>query len=89
MHEALFAVGLLIVFAKLLEGIFKRFGLSSIIAYATSGVVLGPVTGLVEAGTEVEIVLGIGIFLFFFLIGLDELDVRSFVTAISRVMKNP
>ena len=82
MHEALFAVGLLIVFAKLLEGIFKRFGLSSIIAYATSGVVLGPVTGLVEAGTEVEIVLGIGIFLFFFLIGLDELDVRSFVTAI-------
>ena len=78
------------MFAKLLEGIFKRFGLSSIIAYATSGVVLGPVTGLVEAGTEVEIVLGIGIFLFFFfLIGLDELDVRSFVTAISRVMKNP
>ena len=82
MHEALFSVGLLIVFAKLLEGVFKRFGLSAIIAYATSGVVLGPVTGLVETGSEVEIVLGIGIFLFFFLIGLDELDVRGFVAAI-------
>ena len=72
----------MIVFAKLLEGVFKRFGLSAIIAYATSGVVLGPVTGLVETGSEVEIVLGIGIFLFFFLIGLDELDVRGFVAAI-------
>ena len=82
MHEALFAIGLLIVTAKLLEGIFKRFGLNAIIAYATSGVLLGPVTGLVETGSEVEIVLGIGIFLFFFLIGLDELDVRAFVAAI-------
>ena len=82
MHEALFSIGLLIVAAKLLEGIFKRFGLNAIIAYATSGVLLGPVTGLVETGSEVEIVLGIGIFLFFFLIGLDELDVRAFVAAI-------
>ena len=45
-HEVLFSVGLLIVVAKLLEGVFKRFGLSSIIAYATTGVVLGPLTGL-------------------------------------------
>ena len=82
MHEALFSIGLLIVVAKLLEGIFKRFNLNAIIAYATSGVLLGPVTGLVETGSEVEIVLGIGIFLFFFLIGLDELDVRAFVAAI-------
>ena len=51
-HESLFAVGLLIVVAKLLEGIFKRFGLNSIIAYATAGVILGPVTGLVEDGSR-------------------------------------
>ena len=82
MHEALLLMGLLIVFAKILEGIFKRFGLSAIVAYATSGVVLGPLTGLVEAGPEVDVVLGIGIFIFFFLIGLDELDVWGFVTAI-------
>ena len=81
-HEALFAVGLLIVVAKLLEGVFKRFGLNTIIAYAATGVILGPLTGLVEAGTEVEIILSIGIFIFFFLIGLDELDISGFLSAI-------
>ena len=82
LHESLFAIGAMIVVAKLLEGIFKRFGLNSIIAYATTGVILGPVTGLVKAGTEIEIVLSIGIFVFFFLIGLEELDIRGFVSAI-------
>ena len=82
LHEALFSIGLLIVVAKLLEGIFKRFDLNSIIAYATTGVILGPVTGLVETGTEVELILSIGIFIFFFLIGLEELDIRGFLSAI-------
>ena len=81
-HEALFSIGLLIVLAKLLEGIFKRFGLNSIIAYAAAGILLGPVGGLVRTGTEVEVVLGIGIFIFFFLIGLEELDIRGFLAAI-------
>ena len=79
-HDALFSIGLLIIVAKLLEGVFKRFGLSAIVAYATTGVVLGPVTGLVEPDAEVEIILSIGIFVFFFLIGLDELDIRGFVS---------
>ena len=48
LHDALFSIGLLIVVAKLLEGVFKRLGLNSIIAYATAGVILGPVTGLVK-----------------------------------------
>ena len=82
LHESLFAIGAMIVVAKLFEGIFKRFGLNSIIAYATTGVILGPVTGLVRMGTEIEIVLSIGIFIFFFLIGLEELDIRGFVSAI-------
>ena len=73
---------MLIVVAKLLEGVFRRFGLNSIIAYATTGVLLGPVTGLVEPGTETGIILGIGIFIFFFLIGLEELDIRGFLAAI-------
>ena len=81
-HEALFSVGLLIVVAKLLEGIFRRFGLNSIIAYTTTGVILGPATGLVKSGAEVEMILGIGIFMFFFLIGLEELDIRGFLAAI-------
>ena len=44
LHESLFAIGAMIVVAKLVEGIFKRFGLNSIIAYvATTDVILGPV----------------------------------------------
>ena len=82
LHDALFSIGLLIVVAKLLEGVFKRLGLNSIIAYATAGVILGPVTGLVEWGTDVELILGIGIFVFFFLIGLEELDIRGFLAAV-------
>ena len=81
-HESLLSIGLLIVVAKLLEGVFKRFGLNSIIAYATTGVILGPVTGLVKSGTEIEIVLSLGIFIFFFLIGLEELDISGFLSAI-------
>ena len=81
-YEALFAVGVLIVAAKLLEGVFKRFGLNAIFAYAVAGVILGPVTGLVHISTEVELILGIGIFMFFFLIGLEELDIAGFVAAI-------
>ena len=81
-YDALFAVGLLIVVAKLFEGIFKRFGLNSIIAYAVTGIVLGPVTGLVETGSDVDIILGIGIFIFFFLIGIEELDIKGFLAVI-------
>ena len=82
LQGSLLAIGAMIVVAKLLEGIFRRFGINSIIAYAITGVILGPVTGLIVPGTDIEIVLSIGIFLFFFLIGLEELDLRGFLSAI-------
>ncbi len=82
LHEVLLTIGLLVVVAKLFEGIFKRFGLNSIIAYAIAGVVLGPATHLIETGPEVNAILGIGIFIFFFLIGLEELDIHSFIRAV-------
>ncbi len=80
--DALLAVGLLLVMAKLLEGVFKRFGISSIFAYAVTGVILGPVTGLIDPENDFQILLNIGIFIFFFLIGLDELDIKGFLGAI-------
>ena len=80
--DALLAVGLLLVMAKLLEGLFKRFGISSIFAYAITGVILGPVTGLIDPESDLQILLNIGIFIFFFLVGLDELDISGFLAAI-------
>ena len=81
-HEALLSIGLLIVVAKLAEGIFRRFGLNAIVAYAVTGVILGPVAGIVEPTGDLQILLGIGVFVFFFLIGLDEIDIAGFLSAI-------
>ncbi len=80
-EEALLSVGLLIVVAKLAEGVFRQFKLNAIVAYAVTGVILGPVTGLVEVTSELNVLLGIGVFVFFFLIGLDEIDIAGFVAA--------
>lgn len=80
--EALISAGLLIVVSKLLEGVLRRFRLNAIIAYTAAGILLGPLTGIVDPAGEVHVLLGVGIFLFFFLIGLDELDVTGFLVAI-------
>ena len=80
-EEALLSIGLLVLATKLTEGVLKRFRVNSIVAYTVVGIVLGPVTGIVEPTGEMQILLGIGIFLLFFLIGLDELDIPSFAAA--------
>lgn len=81
-EQAVFQVGLLILVAKLAEALLSRVRVNAIIAYTLTGVILGPVTGLVEAGGDLDTLLGIGIFLFFFLIGLDEVDISGFVATI-------
>ena len=81
-EDALLSAGLLIVVAKLAEGILRRFRLNAIVAYTATGILLGPVTGVVDPTGEISVLLGIGIFLFFFLIGLDELDISGFVSSI-------
>ena len=82
LENALLSVGLLIVVAKLAEGIFRRLRLSSIIAYMATGVLLGPVLGFVDLSEQLYVLLGLGIFLYFFLIGLDEIDVTGFMAAL-------
>ena len=81
-EEALFSIGLLVVVAKLVEGVLRRFRVNSIVAYTAMGILLGPVAGIIQPTGEIQILLGIGIFLLFFLIGLDELDMSGFMAAI-------
>ncbi len=81
-HEALLSIGLLVVIAKLAEGVLGRFGLSSIVAYTATGILLGPITGMVEPTSELRLFLSIGVFLLFFLVGLDEIDIPSFMATI-------
>ncbi|MCY4384515.1 MAG: cation:proton antiporter [Nitrospinae bacterium] len=82
LEDAILTVGLLIVVAKLAEGVFRRFRLNSIVAYMATGVLLGPVLGFVELTGHLHVFLTLGIFLYFFLIGLDEIDVTAFMAAI-------
>lgn len=82
LSDALIAIGLLIIVGKLAEGLFNRLRLNSIIAYTATGIVLGPVLGVIEPSPYLTTLLGIGIFIFFFVIGLEELDIDGFVKAI-------
>ncbi len=66
MIETLLPIGFLVVVAKLAEGVLGRFGLSSIVAFTLTGIVLGPVCGVVELVPELELFLGIGVFALFF-----------------------
>ena len=80
--DVLLSIGLLIVVAKLVEGVLGRLGLNSIVAYTVTGIVLGPATGIVELASEMHLFLEIGVFVLFFLIGLDEIDLRGFLSTI-------
>ena len=80
--QELLSIGLLIVVAKLAEGVLGRIGISSLVAYAAAGILLGPVTGVVSVDGHLPIFLEIGIFVFFFLVGLDEIDIPGLVATI-------
>ena len=80
--SALLFIGLLIVVAKLAEGVLSRAGFSSIVAFTAAGVLLGPVSGLVDITDHIKLFLDIGVFIFFFLIGLDEIDIPGFMSTI-------
>jgi len=80
--EALLFIGMLIMVAKLAEGALSRIGLNSIVAFTAAGVLLGPATGFIEDPSQIQIFLEIGIFIFFFLIGLEEIDISGFMATI-------
>ena len=87
LRQSLLALGLLIIVAKLAEGILRRLRLNAIIAYAIAGILLGPVmelTGVwsINSTLHIELLLTLGVFIFFFLIGLDEIDISSFMSSL-------
>ena len=86
-HEALLSLGLLVIVTKLAEGIFRRLRLNAIVAYVTAGLLLGPVLNLtgvwsIDSSGHLELLLTLGVFIFFFLIGLDEIDISSFMATL-------
>ncbi len=55
MSGTLVSVGLLILVAKLAEGVGQRLRINSIVAYTATGVLLGPVTGLITVTDELQL----------------------------------
>ncbi len=94
LRQSLLALGTLIITAKLAEGVFRRLRLNAIVAYAAAGILLGPVlhlTGIwwIQSSLYVELLLTLGVFIFFFLIGLDEVDISSFMSSLRAYPNNP
>ena len=86
-RDSLLSLGLLIIAAKLAEGVFRRLRLNAIVAYVSVGLLLGPaleLSGLwsIHFTNHIELLLTLGVFIFFFLIGLDEIDISSFVATL-------
>ena len=89
LRQSLLSLGVLVIAAKLAEGLFRRLRLNAIIAYAAVGILLGPALASlggwhVQATGHIELLLTIGVFIFFFLIGLDEIDISSFIATLRR-----
>ncbi len=82
MGNALLSIGLLLITAKLLEGVAIRLRQSPLLAYLAAGIILGPALGRVEPTDELRLFFGIGVLLMFFLIGIDEMDVSGLVATV-------
>lgn len=82
MTEAILSLALLILLAKVLEEVATRLRQPPLLGDVLAGLLLGPlVFRVVEPGREIELFITIGIFFFFFLVGLEEIDLAGFLAA--------
>lgn len=86
MEDPLLALGLLIIVAKVAEGLAGRLGQTSLIAYLLTGIVLGPVFGVIDTDAEffrkLHLFFSVGVIFLFFLIGVDEIDISGFLVTL-------
>lgn len=69
---------------KILEEIFVRRGYPPLIGWALAGIILGPaIFGFAEPTSELLFLSSIGVYLFFFLIGLEEVDIEGIMASVS------
>jgi len=89
MHSILSDIGLAIIFAAVVGGIFYRIGLPLLLAYLVAGVLLGPNLGfhLITSQESISTVSEIGLVLLMFILGL-EIDVRKIVQLGTAVLVN-
>jgi Kef-type K+ transport system membrane component KefB len=64
-------LGIMISVATILAMFARRFNIPTIIAYIIAGLLLGPLTGVLEVDHAIEIIAEVGIVLLLFLVGLE------------------
>ena len=80
----LLGVALLIFLAKMLEEVMVRKGIPPLIGWSLAGIILGPaILGLIHPTTSLVLLSSVGIYLFFFIIGLEEIDVKSLALSLN------
>ena len=84
MENSLLHLALLLIFAKLAEGLANRTGNSPLAAYVLVGLLLGPVIGVAPTGEHLGLFFEVGVVLLFFLVGVDEIDIAGFVRTIQK-----
>lgn len=84
MVEELLGLALLILIGKILEEVFVRLGYPPLVGWALAGILLGPsLLGLAEPTSHILLLTSIGVYIFFFLIGLEEIDVEGVVSSVN------
>ena len=85
MIENILAIALLIFLAKLLEDILIRLKQPSLLGWVFSGIFLGPgILGVISPNREILFLTSIGIYLFFFIIGIEEIDIDGIFNSLNR-----
>jgi len=80
----LLEMALLILVAKMLEEVTVRKGFPPLIGWTLAGMLLGPaLLSIVTLSPELLFLADIGVYLFFFMIGLDEIDLKGVVSSLN------
>jgi Kef-type K+ transport system membrane component KefB len=67
----LHSLGYILISAAVVVILAARFKIPSIVAYIAAGLVLGPLTGILEVGEAIHMISEVGIALLLFLVGLE------------------
>ena len=81
--EELLGIALLIILSKMLEEYSLRRGLPPLVGWSLAGIILGPaVMDVLRSSPSLDFLTSIGVYIFFFILGIEEIDVEGILANI-------
>ena len=78
------SIAILIFTAKVLEEAVIRVGGPPLLGWALAGMLLGPAAlKVIKVSPELLLIAGIGVYLFFFIVGVEEVDVGGLISSLN------